>query len=351
LRMTGQKFITIDVGSTWTKAFLVNVTAETRIDIEKSSRLPTSRGELPYAINILLSNLGEKETPKIFVSRLPEVEKIAEEQKGDFVKEESAKQALANFLKEASSETVILDGGAANLEQDFSAVGSGKFLSFPFSEIYLENFFGNRKVRSHILPKDTKELEIEEAFLRTSFMKAVAGRDKKILIAATGGILSGTPKLSRLGLLILDILEENVVAQVFFDREFFLPSFGALLVRHQQLQVAMVGDWFESLGALVSLGGPAAVTLDWGYSQVQQVELESDEVSLIPAPAGQKIDLTFTKEPKEKKGFTITGGSLGILLDSRLKPLSLTFGQESSRNRVAAWRQELEKAELTKEAF
>lgn len=349
--MASQKLITIDIGSAWTKAFLVNVTAENQIDVEKSARLPTSRGDLSYALNILLTGLGENEPPKIFVSHLPEVEDIAKQQKGDFVKEEAAKQALIDFLKESTCEPVILDGGISKFRQDFSAVEAGKYLSFNANEIYLENFFGNRKVRVQILPKDTKDLEIEEAILRSSSLQATAGKNKKILIAGTGGIISGTPKLSRLGLLILDILEEAVVAQVFFDREFFLPSFGALLARYGQLAVATPGAWFESLGALVSLGGSATVTLDWGYSQVQQVELEGDEISLIPAPADQKIDLTFMKEPKEKKNFTVGGGSLGILLDSRPKPLPLAFGQETSRSKIVAWRQEIEKAEITKEAF
>lgn len=352
-KMPAQKFVTIDVGSAWTKGFLVNVTAENQVSIEKSARLPTSLGDIPYAAGLLLSKIGCQEASKLFVSHLSEVEKIAREEKGDFVKEEESKDKLVNFLKLSDADPVILDGGAANLREDFVAENIGKFLTFPANEIGVENFLGNRAVRPHVLPKGPKELELEEAILRASFASLLSARDKnkKVLLAVSGGIISGTPRLSRVALLILDVLEKGMAAQVFFDREFFLPSFGALLTRYEQLQTASTGPWFESLGALISLGGSCEVSLDWGYSQIQQVETEDGEISLIPAPVSQRINLTFTAGSKEKKSFCVLGGSLGIILDARSKPLPLAFGQEASRHKVAAWQREIEKAEITKEAF
>jgi len=345
-----EKFITIDIGSTWSKLFIVSLDPQNVLSVERSIRLPTSIGDLSITVRSLLSQIPVGEGPKLFVSNLEGVEKLAKDSGAEFIKEEEVREGLANFLKEADSDCIILDAGATNLAADFVAENVGKFLTFPINEITLENFFGNRRFRPHILPKNTKELEIEEAFCRSYLGVRFSARPKnqKVLVAASGGVISGTPSLARAALLILDILEEGDVAQVFFDREFFLPSFGALLARYKQLQAVNLGAWFESLGAFVSLGGTPQVSLDWGYSEVQAVELGAEEISLIPAPASQRITLSFNAPPasKEKKSFLISGGSLGILLDARSKPLPLTFGQEASRNKIVAWQKELEKVAI-----
>ncbi|OGY22072.1 MAG: hypothetical protein A2126_02170 [Candidatus Woykebacteria bacterium GWB1_45_5] len=342
-----QKFVTIDIGSSWTKLFLVNLDEQNLLNVERSVRLPTSLDDLSITINSLLSQIPKENGPKIFVSNLEGVEKLAKEAKAEFVKEEEATGHLTNFLREADSDCVVLDAGASNLGSHFVTEAVGKFLTFPINEITLENFFGNRRFRPHILPKNTKELEIEEAYARNYLAECFSGRpkEKKVLVAASGGPISGTPSLVRAALLISDILGAGDVAQVFFDREFFLPSFAALLARYKQLEAANLGAWFEPLGAFVSLGGSSQLSLDWGYSETQEAELGPDEISLIPAPTGQRINLSFTLPPaaKEKKTFSVTGGSLGILLDARAKPLPLSFGQETSRHQVAAWQKEVEK--------
>lgn len=342
-----EKFITIDVGSAWSKLFIASLDSQNLLTVERSIRLPTSVGDPSITTRFLLSQIPAGKGPKLFVSNLEGIEKLAKEIDADFVKEEEAKKELANFLKEADSDCVILDAGAANLSADFVVSQVGKFLTFTINEISLENFFGNRRFRPHVLPKNTKELEIEEAFCRSYLAARFSGRpkDQKVLVAASGGVISGTPSLARVALLILDILEEGDVSQVYFDREFFLPSFGALLTRYKQLQAASLGTWFEPLGAFVSLGGNSQVSLDWGYSEVQAVELGGEEISLIPAPSNQRITLSFNTPTtsKEKRSFLISGGSLGIVLDARVKPLPLTFGQEASQNKMSEWQKELEK--------
>lgn len=345
-----QKFITVDIGSSWTKLFLANLDEQNLLSVEKSYRLPTSLGDLSIATNLLLSKLPSSQEPKIFVSNLEGVEKLAKNVGAEFVKEVDVKEPLSNFLREAGSDLAMLDAGAGNLSTHFSTEDVGKYLTFSINDITLENFFGNRRFRSHILPKNIKELEIEEAYARTYLSEKFNGRVKenKVLIAASGGVLSGAPSLTRVAILISDILESGDVAEVSFDREFFLPSFGALLSRYKQLEAANLGSWFEPLGTFISLGGAGKVSLDWGYSQVQEVELGSGEISLIPAPAGQRIDLglTFPISSKEIRKISVNGGTLGILLDARTKPLPLVFGQEASRHQVASWQKEIEKVEI-----
>ena len=351
--MQEQKFLTIDIGSAWSKAFLVSVDSENKLEVEKSSRLPTSWGDLPYVIGELKKKISAEKLQTIYVSHLPEVEAIAAKEKVDFVSEKDAAEALAKFFKKSDSFLTILDGGASNLHENIEPETIGKFLTFQSSSIFLENFFGKRRFRAHILPTDTKELEIEEAFLRSIFQNKFTDTpvNKKLLVLVTGGVLSGSPRLSRLALLILDTLGSDVTAQILFDREFFLPCFGALLAKYKQVHMVTTGSWLEDLGAFISLGDSKKIELDWGFSQVQQVELSDGEISLIPAPKEQKIKLSVFLSKKEKKEHTVNGGNLGIVLDARSRPLPLTFGQADSRNLMSKWFKELEQAEINKEVF
>ncbi|HEX7456499.1 MAG TPA: hypothetical protein VF303_03465 [Candidatus Nanoarchaeia archaeon] len=351
--MPDQKVITIDIGSAWTKVFLVSLDSENTVKIEKSARLPTSWGDFSLATNLLLSKISENGVPKIFVSHFLEIEKLASKLGGDFVNEQAAAVALVKYFKNPGENFFILDAGASNLREAFQAENIGKYLTFAADPLFLENFIGKKRFKPRLLPLDTKELEIEEAFLRTNFQEKLSARNEKnvSLIALTGGMISGTPRLSRVALILLDVLGKEEITQVVFDREFFLPSFGALLTTYKRLQTAQCGAWLERLGTFVSLGESIAIELDWGYSQLQKVELAAGEISLIPAPSEQKIKLTLALGNKEKKRFDIVGGSLGILLDARTKPLPLVFGQNASRNLVAGWLKQIEEAEITKEAF
>lgn len=351
--MSGNSFITIDIGKAWTKAFLASLTAENVLEVERSARLPTSKNDISFTVKNLISNFSDiKETPRVFVSRLPGVKELAKRFGGSFVNEKDATRYLLAYLKKADSNVEILDAGASNFETRIDTPEIGKFLSFTINEITLENFLGNKVFRPHTLPISVKELEIEEAFFRNLFGKQIeesTGKNK-LFIAATGGIVSGTPSVYRLASLFLDIIPAGQVAQVYFDREFFLPSFGALLAIYKQLYIADTGSWFDNLGVFVSLGSEVPVSLDWGYSAQQRIELTEDEIAMVPTPAGQDITVEFTIG-KEKRKSHVRGGSLGILIDARVKPLPLIFNQKNSREKVVFWLKQLEESRMAEEAF
>ena len=351
--MPNQKFVTIDIGSAWTKAFLASLDSDNKLIVEKSARLPTSWGDFSLATTLLVSKISEPAATKIIVSHFPEVEKLAKKIGTDFVTETEAAAALVKYFKSSSENFFILDAGASSLRENFKTEDVGKYLTFNANPLFLENFIGKKRYKPHILPADSNELEIEEALVRSNFQAKLFGRNKtkKSLITVTGGAISGTPRLSRAALILLDILDSEEVVQVRFDRDFFLPSFGALLAKFKRLHTSSYGKWLEDLGAFVSLGQALPIELDWGYSQLQKVEMAPGEISLVPSPAEQKIKLTFVTKEKEKRKFEINGGSLGVVLDSRVKHLQLSFGQAESRRMMTEWLKQIEQAEITKEAF
>ena len=350
--MPASKFFTIDIGRAWTKTFLISLDEKSNVEIQKSLKFPTPHTDISTTTKNLISELANEKLPTVVVSRLKEAEQLAKEIEAIFVHEEKASASLVDYFKKIEKQVVILDAGASHHDTKIETKEIGKYLSFSTSEVALENFLGNKSFRLHTIPVNVRDLEIEEAFYRNLFLGSMANTspEEKLLLVATGGILSGTPNIYRLAMLLLDILGNGQVAQVYFDREFFLPSFGALLSEYKQLQLSEAGEWLDHLGAFVSLGSPLSVDLNWGYSLQQKIELTNEEIALVPTSRDQKIKLEFTFENK-KRGYNVAGGSLGLLFDAREKPLLLSFGQESSRSKVSSWLKQIEESRMAEEAF
>ncbi len=53
--MPEQKFLTFDIGSAWTKAFLVSMDSQNIVHIEQSFRLPSSWGDFSVSVKLLQS--------------------------------------------------------------------------------------------------------------------------------------------------------------------------------------------------------------------------------------------------------------------------------------------------------
>ena len=350
--MPATQFLTIDIGKAWTKAFLVSQDQSGSLQIEKSAKQPTSHGDISISTKFLISSLSQVNSQAVMVSRLDEAEQLAKNLKIDFIHEETSSKNLSSYFKKNDNQVTILDAGASKLATKIETSEVGKYLSFDIKEITLENFLGNKSFRPHTIPTNVKELEIEEAFYRNLFLASMANTsaEEKQLLVVSGGIVSGTPNIYRLANILLDVLSSGQVAQVYFDREFFLPSFGALLSKYKQLSVFGTGKWLDNMGALISLGSPLPLELNWGYSLKQKVELTADEIASVPAPVEQEIEVNFTFQNKKRR-FTVNGGSLGLLIDAREKPLLLSFGQKSTRTKISSWFKQLEESSLAEEAF
>ena len=122
-------------------------------------------------------------------------------------------------------------------------------------------------------------------------------------------------------------------------------AFGALINQKKSFKRADI-NFLKKSGSLVSLGRAGRVTLDYDISDVQEVTVSESEIALIPAAASQLIKLTIVE--KVKREFRISGGDWGVILDGRIKPLRLQFGQQSSREAVASWQHALDKVDLLK---
>ena len=340
-------YLILDIGTAWTKAFLVG-SADT-LKVQQAAKLPTSVEDLRFSTNLLLKKLKPKtKNPKILItSTFNEASSLDKALDATFVtKEEVGKGLVEWFSLQSLENPIILDGGASNYLRSLRVSDIGAYLSFPIAEKDLENFIGNKTIRLATIPEDKKAFEIDESVLRSSFnlFPDFHNPNKFNTFIITGGILSWSPKSTRHALLLLDRMSAGKVAQIFQDPSAFLNSFGALI--NQKKSFKQKNTILKNLGALVSLGGSGKVTLDYGLSDVQEITVVENEIALIPAAASQNVKLTLHSTPK--RIFQVKGGEWGIILDGRLKPLPLHFGQAATRAAVTSWQKALERIEVIK---
>lgn len=340
------KTIILDVGKSWTKAFSVS-NDKNKLVIDKKVSLPTTIGDLSFSVDRLLKDLkATKQTPFIVTGALPEAEGLAKNLEGHYVDAYNAQSSFSQWLgKSGFKSPVLLDTGEYSYAANLKINQIGAFLTAEVNETDIENYFGNKSLKPQAIPITPSELEIEEAFYRVAFAQNRPFLNAKnvVNILVTGAFFSIAPQKSNLALILLDILSKGRVAQIKLDRSQFLHGFGALLQKHPE-----IADWettfLQDLGAFISFGGKGRVMLDYGFTENQELEIVEDEIALIPAPSKQKIEITFMD--KEKKRYLLHGGSFGVLLDGRIKPLKLAFGRIESREAMKRWQGAIEKVEM-----
>ena len=330
-----EDFLNLDIGTSWTKAFLVSAGQES--SVKTTLKLPTSAEDLSFSTNLLIGKIVSKsKTPKIILtSTYNEAADLTKIFKASFVDKETVRNELFDWFSLQNFENpLILDGGASNYLRNFR-----------ISETDLENIIGNKSLRLETIPEDRNQLEIEEAILRSSFsiVHELHNPAKFNTLIITGGILSWSTETTRSALLLLDLMAAGKVVQVYRDDAAFLSSYGALIAQKKNFKSQDLKT-LKNMGCLVSLGGSGKVSLDYGLSEIQEVTISENEIALIPATSSQKVELSI--QGSEKIKFRVSGGEWGIILDGRIKPLALEFGQEKSRQAVLSWQQALGKVQL-----
>ncbi|HSX58491.1 MAG TPA: hypothetical protein VLE47_04455 [Candidatus Saccharimonadales bacterium] len=341
------KSLVLDVGHSWTKAFLIQ-NDKNKLLLERYSSVPTTIGDLSIAANTLLKDLKvAKGTNLIVTGALPETETLAKNLSATYTTQEEAESAFRKYLeKNGMKKSVILDTGEYSYANNLKISHIGAFLTFDASENDIENYFGNKSLKPESVPTSPQELEIEEAFYRVAFSqnREFIASPNVVNVIITGALLPLLPKQAKIALIILDILAKGRIAQVKLDSHQFLHGFGALLKTYPE-----IGEWendfWQPLGSFVSFGGKGRIMLDYGFTENQELNIVEDEIALIPAPKEQQVEITLL-DLKDKPHFSVSGGAFGVLLDGRVKPLKLGFGRADSRDAMKRWLSAIDKVEV-----
>jgi len=233
------------------------------------------------------------------------------------------------------------------------------------------------RARNIILGKEQQLMTAHQAHVKLLLNQAVAREALRLSLArarihwpdthplvafktilASGGVLSHAPHPSQVALILLDALQPVGVSTLLFDTHQLLAPLGALATIHP-LAAAQVLD----SGGLTTLG---TVIVPVGKAQKDQtvlkvkIKLESGEeweteaaygsLQVLPIPSGEMATLRLKPtrgfdagwgRGKKSPPIEVSGGTIGLIIDARGRPLVLPETKDERQARIQQWRRDV----------
>ncbi|MCA9994973.1 MAG: glutamate mutase L [Anaerolineales bacterium] len=253
------------------------------------------------------------------------------------------------------------------LLQKTSLENIGRWLPEPMATADIENFVYNKSVSPHTLPQTRQELWLEQAIAREMLRCAAEetlsewgwehGIPSLRLLLVRGGIFTNQARPNELVRMLLDVLPLRGIFALAIDEHGVLPGLGMLahnepLAVVQTLEAGVLND----VGWVIVPSGaaqPGETILDLVVQPAETARFEAEIVAgnleILPLAAGQQAELVLKPRggidvgfgPGRGKKVTVFGGSLGLIVDARKRPLSLPTDDNERTKLLAAWQREM----------
>ena len=265
--------------------------------------------------------------------------------------------SMANVLSEATVESIM------------------RWLPWEADENMVRNWNFNKMVRPTTLPETLEDLVLEQAVAKEalrlsldhhrSLVRGLKGirqqRDVGDIfnqtstgatlvdlmatgaIVGSGGVLSYAPRRNQAAMMLLDALQPEGVTDLYVDSQFLLPHVGALMEIDSRAAAAILDNQaMVPLGTSVCPVGPN-VQPGTAIAKVQvgdeAWDVMAGEIRLIPLTGVAEAEVLPKKEFDVGNGrgvpvkAKLDGGTVGVMLDGRGRPLSLP---KAPAERIAA---------------
>jgi uncharacterized protein (TIGR01319 family) len=281
----------------------------------------------------------------------------------------------ANLGMSYSISNVCAEAGMANIL---------RWVHVDMDERSLRNRVKNKMIRPTTIPQTLEALIFEQAVSREALRLAYAqhkefattlkgvqqqrtvgdlfsqeGAGQSIvdnmaldLLVASGGVLSHAPRMEQTAAMLIDAFEPEGITTLAKDSIFMMPHLGVLAQVHPKAAIEVFErDCLIYLGTCVAPKGtasPEKKCFDFritGSGLNETGEIRVREMRKIPLEAGK----TATISVQPARGFDcgagpgkaiekeIRGGTVGIILDGRGRPLELAKDDTERRQQLAQW--------------
>jgi uncharacterized protein (TIGR01319 family) len=277
----------------------------------------------------------------------------------------------ANLGMSYSICNVMLEAGIQNIR---------RWLPFDIEEYEVRNRLRNKMIRPTTIPQTYEDLLLEQAVsreaLRLAFIhhKQLARGLKGVqqqrtigealdqaetgktlvqmmaldMIIGSGGVLSHAPKRAQSALMMMDAYQPEGVTMLAVDSIFMMPQLGVLSTVHPEAAAQVFDrDCLIRLGSCVApVGqgkeGEPCLTIDYnGKSET----FRYGELRVLPLGVGEALQATI----RPARGFdvgagrgrpveaTLEGGVVGVVVDTRGRPLQLPPDDAARRQKLIGW--------------
>jgi uncharacterized protein (TIGR01319 family) len=261
-----------------------------------------------------------------------------------------------------------------------------RWVAFETDEAELRDAIKNKMIRPTTIPQALSDLQIEQALAREALRgsleehRALATGLKGVqtertisdaisqetggasiidmmrldLMVGSGGVLSHAPRRAQCMQMMIDAFQPEGVTRIAVDSIFMMPHLGVLSTIHPEAaDQVFEKDCMIDLGTVVAPRGkgkkPGAKCLRYKITlpsgEVREGEQAFGELTLIPLKKGEAATLELTPEkgfdvgagPKKPVKQTATGGDVGLVIDTRGRPLTIDSDQKQRFANLLRW--------------
>ena len=202
---------------------------------------------------------------------------------------------------------------------------------------------------------------IGDTFSQESSGQTIVNNMTLDLLVASGGVLSHAPRMQQTAAMLVDAFQPEGITTLAKDSIFMMPHLGVLAQVHPEAAVQVFErDCLITLGTCISPAGsgrPGKTCFDYkitGEAIDEAGEITVGEIKCLPLADGQTAQAAIEPargfdagagpgKPVERE---IRGGTVGLILDGRGRPLELPEDQAACRQAVIDWSEALGLAEL-----
>lgn len=260
------------------------------------------------------------------------------------------KDLLAAEVEDPAKVLPALDVPVVNVGVSFAALGDkyfrgevdsqtvGFWLPFKTMKTELDNYLYNRRLFPAVIPSTPRDLEIEQAIAQERIKGCLGGSPYPgSEIYATGTVLSSAPRPAFALLLLLNSLSPQGPLKFLLDRRGILPLLGLLKkVDEEKFKILWEKEKTDipALGTALCTGSARSLRIVLeGMAEVQELTLAPDNLVVFPLRAGEKARVALAG----REELCLEGGEVGLVFDSRPRPLVLPdFGRER-REQLRRW--------------
>lgn len=233
---------------------------------------------------------------------------------------------------------------------------------------FVRDYLHNKSIYPDSLPATKEEMAIEQAMakqiLRSTILSTMGDfpeRYKKgsLLphmepIIGSGSVLTQAPTRAHSLLMLLDGLQPTGVTTLALDQNGLLPSLGVISDINPVLTVQIIeSSTFLNLGTIIAPTGNARpgtpilrvrVTKRDGETAAREVRFGT--LNILPIGLGEKVTLHLRPlhgfdvgmgGPGRPGKVSAVGGSLGIIIDARGRPIRFFQDEERNQERMKKW--------------
>jgi len=258
-----------------------------------------------------------------------------------------------------------------------------RWVPFDMDERELRNHVKNKMIRPTTIPQTREALMFEQAVAREALRLAykqhkefattlkgvqqqrtvgdtfsqqtggmtIVDNMKLNLLVASGGVLSHAPRMHQTAMLLIDAFEPEGVTMLAKDSIFMMPHLGVLASVHPKAAEQVFDrDCLIYLGTCVcgkgtpkpgktcfkyELSGDCTESGEIAGGELKLIEMGMDDRATITLTPARSIDLGAG--PGKKLEREVRGGTVGLILDGRGRPLTLPEDRPTCQKTVQGW--------------